>query len=222
MLALVRVSEFKKGYALPWISAVGQVDRVAAGSHCFSFVSGRCPAFRAIGGAALQGEGGMDADAGGHPVLQDGMVGCDAEFGIVSQSAGDQVQRLGIDETPPFVAAFRPGIREQQEGPGDRAFRKRLKQKTRVLGKDSDIAGALGVEQDEKAGYAIDKWFAADEADFRMGCGLSSEMLPTAETDFEPDFRRERVEQGSSVDKSRRLGQGSDALPLSVRPRRRP
>ena len=127
-----------------------------------------------------------------YPTLVSGIVGGNAQQGVVFQRAGEMIQRVGRDDAALVMACLAPGIGEQDEGAPQRGLAQRGQQQAGVVAEQADIGQPLGVDLRQQAGDAVDEGFAADETDIRMRARLGGQVLARAEADFQPG-RMQRI-----------------------------
>ena len=138
-----------------------------------------------------------------HPARVVRVIRGQTKLGAVLEDRGEAIERPWADDAPLEVAPLGPRIRVQDEQPTDRRLVQAGQQQPRIVGKEADIVEPAPGNPAQEAGHAVDKGFAADEPDLRMGGGLRGQVLAGAEANLEPDLgdagrkKSSRVKRGS-------------------------
>ena len=104
-----------------------------------------------------------------------------------------------LHETPLPVPALRPGIGMDQIDPRHRSRRRPCQQFGGVAGVEPDIADVVGLDLRQDFCHAVDIGLAADEPDIGKRLRFGDQMFAAAESDFQPDSVRLRLEDVGEI-----------------------
>ena len=190
-----------------WPASHSKKGGGAAGGAGLRLVAGRRPIGRAlapVGGTAGQPfEGGVSGNVFQDPAEVAGVIGRQAQLGIVGHDFRQAVEGCVRHDSAFVLPPFRPRIREQDEDAVDRGRRQRRHDQSRVIGKDPNIVEPPQLDLGKQLDYSILEYFAADKPDLRMVLGQLREMLATTETDLEPNRGACGTEECSDVEVTR-------------------
>ena len=113
--------------------------------------------------------------------------------------AGETGQGRRVHDAALAMAGFRPGVRKQDEDAAQRIVRQAIQQQPGVVAVQPDVAEAAPLDPRREFRSSGEEGLAADHADVRMALRLPSQMLASAEADFQPevfDACREQAGRG--------------------------
>jgi hypothetical protein len=191
----------------PWLARYSKKGGRAAGGARLRLIAGRRPIRGALapiaGATGKQFEGGVSGYMFKNPAEIVGVIGRNAQLGIVGHDLSQTVEGWVGHDPALVLPAFWPGIRKQDEHAIDRGRRERRDHQSRIIGKDPNIVEPTPLDLGKQLDYPVLEYFAADEANLRMLFGHLSEMLAPAETDLEPNRGACVTEKGGDVEVTR-------------------
>ncbi len=129
---------------------------------------------------------------GGFRVVGD--IGCEAEFRVRPQDAGELVQGCGRKQPPLPMPLFRPWVGEKHKGAGKARRGEPIEKRENIIGVDFYTSfKPARLQCGHGRHYAVHVGLGADHADFGIVLSLPDQMLAGAEADFEPDFTDTRA-----------------------------
>lgn len=129
------------------------------------------------------------------------MVGCDAQFRPDAHDPGQAVEDRPPDDPAVAVAAFGPGIGEEDEHAPEAAVGKPVDHAGRLVGVDAHVAQSLPFRGGGEACGAVEVGIRPDDADVRVAGGLPCEVLARPETDLEPGVVGLGAEDGGGLER---------------------
>jgi hypothetical protein len=138
-----------------------------------------------------------------NPAEVAGVIGRQAQLGVVGHDFSQAVEGFARHDPAFVLPAFWPRIREQDEHAVDRCRRQRLREQSRVIGKDPNIVEPTLLDLGEQFDCSVLEYFAADKPGLRMLLGQLCEMLATAETDLEPNRGSRGTEESICIEATR-------------------